>query len=127
MFNRALYKDFYTAMLGFPRENNYEGVGVFSHCFKLSHRLTTQLHGEGNVIEYEQLMDALSKLQGKESLEDATSAEAMQAIQERYQIDEKFVLKPWYSRGKEIIVYDDSTHLHSAPNHIYREAIWRFM
>ena len=120
-------KDFMTVMLGFPRENNYSGAGVFSHCFKLSHRLTTKLHGDGNVIEYEQLMDYLSKLQGYHSLDQATSAEEIETIQERYKIPEKYILKPWYCKGKEIIIYDDSIHLHSAPNHIFREGIWRFM
>ena len=28
-----------TVMVGFPPENNYTGIGVFSHAIKLSHRM----------------------------------------------------------------------------------------
>jgi hypothetical protein len=40
---------------------------------------------------------------------------------------ESVIIRPWYERGMEIMVYDDSWSIHSAPDHIHREAVWRFM
>lgn len=42
-------------------------------------------------------------------------------------IPEDYVLKPIYSRGREIWISDDSTHLHSTPDRQNREGLWRFM
>ena len=38
-----------------------------------------------------------------------------------------YVLRPAFGRGRELVVYSDATHLHSAPDAINREAVWRFM
>jgi hypothetical protein len=40
---------------------------------------------------------------------------------------EPYVLRPLYSRGREIWVYDDTTHLHSTPDRQSRQSLWRFM
>ena len=43
------------------------------------------------------------------------------------EIGEEYVLRPIYSRGREIWISDDSTHLHSTPDQQNRECLWRFM
>ena len=35
-------------MVGFPPENNYTGIGVFSHAIKLSHRMPAPLGTDVN-------------------------------------------------------------------------------
>lgn len=40
---------------------------------------------------------------------------------------EDVIIRPWYKRGMEVMAYDDSWSIHSAPDHIHREAVWRFM
>ena len=37
------------------------------------------------------------------------------------------VLRPCFRVGAELVVYSDAAHLHSAPDLIHREAVWRFM
>jgi hypothetical protein len=51
---------------------------------------------------------------------------------ERYEpaperIPERCIVRPVYRRGKEIMVYRDADHLHSAPDAAHRMAVWRFM
>mmetsp|Transcript_26442 Transcript_26442/g.49902 ORF Transcript_26442/g.49902 Transcript_26442/m.49902 type:complete len:236 (-) Transcript_26442:188-895(-) len=94
--------DQFTLMMGFPSENHWDGPGVFSHVVKLDFPLK-QMGPEGSVIEYE-----------------------------RYQptpppIPEEFIMRPVYRKGKEIMVYRDADHLHSAPDFANRRAVWRFM
>ena len=49
-------------------------------------------------------------------------------LSENYsEVEEKYVVRPAYHEGAEVLVYTDSAHLHSAPDRIYRDAIWRFM
>lgn len=95
-------QDQVTVMFGFPPVDDYSGPGVFSHCVKLSHALV-QPGNEGEVIEWE-----------------------------RYQpypgdIPEENIIRPIYRKGSEIMVYNDAAHLHSAPDSIHRESVWRFM
>lgn len=40
---------------------------------------------------------------------------------------EPHVLRPLYSRGREVWLYDDTTHLHSTPDRQSRQSLWRFM
>ena len=42
-------------------------------------------------------------------------------------IPPEYVLRPAFRRGAEVVVYSDAAHLHSAPDYISREAVWRFM
>jgi hypothetical protein len=86
-----------TVMVGFPVSNNYDGIGVFSHAFKLSHRLPAP----ANTNE--------PRLWMEES------------------VDEKYIVRPVYRRGKEVMVYDDRDIFHSAPDFAHRESLWRFM
>jgi hypothetical protein len=91
-----------TVMLGFPPQDHYRGGGVFSHCVKLDRELLAQ--GErGQVVQYDQY----SKYPGD--------------------IPEEFVVRPVYKQGCEVLVYYDNAHLHSTPDRIHRDAIWRFM
>jgi hypothetical protein len=36
-------------------------------------------------------------------------------------------VRPGYGRGRELIVYSDARVVHSAPDAIHRESLWRFM
>eukprot|EP00959_Pyramimonas_sp_CCMP1952_P459766 9478776-Pyramimonas_sp.AAC.2 len=42
-------------------------------------------------------------------------------------IPEECIMRPVYRKGKEIMVYRDCDHLHSAPDMANRKAVWRFM
>ena len=42
-------------------------------------------------------------------------------------IPDEFVMRPLYSKGREVWVSDDAAHLHSTPGRQNREALWRFM
>ena len=39
----------------------------------------------------------------------------------------QYVLRPRFGPGAELLLYSDDAHLHSAPDFISREAVWRFM
>lgn len=91
----------FTVMLGFPPESNWEGVGVFSHSVKLSHRLR-QDGEEGQIIEWEDFM-----------VGDELPVEV--------------IGRPEFRAGQEVMVYCDATHIHSAPDMTQRESVWRFM
>ena len=94
-----------TVMLGFPPRDDYQGAGVFSHCVKLSHELVPNAGRErGEVVEY--------------NAYDTTAT---------LPISEEYVVRPEYKEGAEVLVYYDNAHLHSTPDRICRDAIWRFM
>ena len=100
-----------TVMLGFPASTPSEsvglptGVGVFSHAVRLSHALRhPSAPGAGAVLRWEDV---------------ASDADV--------EIDARLVARPAFARDREIIVYRDSSHLHSAPDVAHREAVWRFM
>lgn len=90
-----------TCMIGFPLENNYEGLGVFSHAVKLSHRLPDP----PITTNQPRLLSSLCNVS----------------------FDEKFIIRPIYRKGKEIMVYDDRDVFHSAPDYAHRDSIWRIM
>jgi len=91
----------FTVMLGFPPESNWEGVGVFSHSAKLSHPLR-QDGREGDIIEWE-------------------------SFKVGDELPVEVIGRPVYSAGREVMVYCDATHIHSAPDATSRESVWRFM
>lgn len=91
-----------TVMLGFPPKSGFEGTGVFSHCVKLSHELKPQGR-RGEVVQFE-LYDPRPR-----------------------EIPEEYVIRPVYKEGAEVLVYHDNAVLHSTPDYIDREAVWRFM
>jgi len=98
-----------TVMLGFPISNEYKGAGVFSHAIKLTHQIKDQISGGGAVVQYDEF-------EGVGQSEDLPNP-----------LPESVILRPWYAKGREIMVYDDSWHIHSAPDHIHRTSVWRFM
>lgn len=98
-----------TVMLGFPKTSGYLGTGVFSHAIKLSHPLKDQVPGGGQVVQYDEYEGV-----GKDP-------------KLRNILPESVILRPRYGKGREIMIYDDSWHIHSAPDHIYRTSVWRFM
>jgi len=87
-----------TVLLGFPRENEYVGVGVFSHIVKL---------------EKEQWAN-----------EDHPPVEPVLYTKD---IDEMYIYRPQFAKGQEIIIYRDIDVLHSAPDIAYRSSVMRFM
>lgn len=96
-----------TVMLGFPPCDSYEGVGVFSHVFKLSKRLPTPKLREPRLWICSDNSYPLGDLSPK--------------------IEEEFIIRPLYKAGKEVMVYNDCDVYHSAPDRTYRESVWRFM
>ena len=90
---------------GFPAHDDFEGAGCFTHLVALSHPLRTD-GPRGAVVEWERVC-------GAASLPPA--------------LPPHYVLRPRFGRGAELLLYSDEAHLHSAPDHINREAIWRFM
>jgi len=91
-----------TVMIGLPPKNNYEGIGVFSHAVKLSHRLPDPPINQQN---QPRLWSSLCDIS----------------------FNEEYIIRPIYKKGKEIMVYDDRDIFHSAPDYAYRDSIWRIM
>lgn len=77
--------------------SRYVGEGVFSHIIELSHRMPEP--------------------------EAATPGPVV--IEGRF--PDEFIIKPVYKKGCEIIIYRDNDVLHSAPDVVCRDALWRFM
>jgi hypothetical protein len=100
----------FTVMLGFPAPTPSEslppGVGVFTHAVKLSHALK-QPNAQGSVIQWENYNHT----------ECGTDVE----------FDVKYIARPVFGVGCEVMVYCDAHHVHSAPDEAHREAVWRFM
>jgi hypothetical protein len=91
---------------GFPAHDEFQGAGCFTHLVALSHPLGTGGAPRGAVVEWERVCAA----QGLPPL-----------------LPPQFVLRPRFARGAELLLYSDEAHLHSAPDYINREAVWRFM
>ena len=88
----------FTVMLGFPQEDEYVGTGVFSHAIKLSSEsLAPRKHNTNQPVLFEGTAD------------------------------EKYIVRPAFSPGKEILRYRDIDTLHSAPDVVYRKSVMRFM
>ena len=88
-----------TVLLGFPKEDNYDGVGVFSHFTKLKYERTApEGHPENAPILYPDLC-----------------------------VSDEFIVKPRFAKGSEIIMFRDVDSIHSAPDVSYRTSVMRFM
>ncbi|KAL7542675.1 hypothetical protein ACHAXR_012201 [Thalassiosira sp. AJA248-18] len=88
-----------TVLLGFPKEDNYDGVGVFSHAVKLKYeRLAPKDHPDNEPIVYPGLT-----------------------------VDDEYIVKPRFAEGSEIIMFRDIDAIHSAPDVSYRASVMRFM
>ena len=98
-----------TIMIGFPPRDNFEGVGVFSHVVKLSHRLPPPPpEQQGHIAQ-----------QRPRLWEDATLL--------RGEVPTESVVRPVYREGREMMVYDDRDVFHSSPDYCSRESVWRIM
>ena len=97
----------WTAMLGFPPGDGYEGPGVFSHAVRLSHAMPPP-ETPGPVV-----------IEGPPP--DPNTGEVRGAFPEAH------VERPVFRRGAEVMLYKDCDHVHSAPDEFNREGIWRFM
>jgi hypothetical protein len=87
-----------TVMVGFPSADHFEGTGVFSHAFKLSHQLPPPTESGPRLWD--------------ETI---------------FPVREDEIVRPHFSRGKEVMVYNDRDVFHSAPDIAFRDSIWRFM
>lgn len=90
----------FTVMLGFPAENDYEGLGVFSHICKLPCPFLVPVgHPEDQPLL-------------------CTSP---------VPIPEEYIVRPQFTKGQEILVYRDTDVLISAPDVTYRASVMWFM
>jgi hypothetical protein len=96
--NDMLENSRYTVMLGFPQEDDYQGTGVFSHAIKLC---TAHLAPIGHNVNEPVLFEGTA--------------------------DERYIVRPMFCTGKEILRYRDIDTLHSAPDVVYRKSVMRFM
>lgn len=104
-----------TVMVGFPAENHYSGVGVFSHAVRLSHRLPPHTLPQPRVWQsFKKSSSSSGNVDEKNELQEGS-------------FDEEYVVRPLYEAGREVMVYNDRDIFHSAPDWIYRDSIWRFM
>jgi len=103
-----------TVMVGFPAENHYSGVGVFSHAVRLSHRLPPHNLSQPRVWQSSSRKSRSCNEDEKDEFQEGS-------------FDEEFVVRPLYEAGREVMVYNDRDIFHSAPDWIYRDSVWRFM
>ena len=85
--------------LAFPFEDNYHGTGVFSHLIKLKHEQWAKPKGHlapGKSIFYTGI------------------------------VPDRYIVRPRYVPGSELIVFRDIDVLHSTPDIQYRTSIMRF-
>ncbi|KAK1734799.1 hypothetical protein QTG54_014672 [Skeletonema marinoi] len=88
-----------TVLLGFPKEDNYSGVGVFSHAVKLKYeKVSYKEHVLDDPVVYSGL-----------------------------KIDDEYIVRPQFEQGKEIVMFRDVDVIHSSPDVAYRSSVMRFM
>ncbi|KAL7473240.1 hypothetical protein ACHAXS_013672 [Conticribra weissflogii] len=91
--------DTQTVLLGFPKDDNYDGCGVFSHAIKLKYeRLAKEDHPPQEPVVYPKLA-----------------------------VDDEYIVRPRFAKGCEIIIFRDIDVLHSSPDIAYRSSVMRFM
>ncbi len=95
-----------TAMLGFPASDRYEGCGVFSHVAALSHLVVTE--EEETISSPREFYPAAKYL----DVDD---------------VPEASIVRPSYGRGREILLYSDARNIHTSPDIVHRDCLWRFM
>jgi len=88
-----------TVLMGFPPEDKWRGEGVFSHVVRLSHPLPMPERPVPVIFG--------------------------ETVCRGERIPEEYVWRPVYSKGAEIIAYRDSATVHSAPDRVHRESLWR--
>ena len=96
---RSRNGDTRTVLLAFPPEDDYDGVGVFSHIVKLEReRHAADDHPPSEPVVFADL-----------------------------QVSEEHIVRPSFREGREIIYYRDIDVLHSSPDVAYRASVMRFM
>jgi hypothetical protein len=94
-----------TLLWGFPCEDDYDGIGVFSHIIPLQReQIAMDTHPINVPIVYDDYI-LISNSSG---------------------LDE-YIVRPTFRLGQEILVYSDTDVLHSAPDITYRTSCMRFM
>jgi len=83
----------------FPYEDDYHGTGVFSHLIKLKHEQWAKPKG--------------ALVPGK-------------SIFYRGTVPDRYIVRPRYVPGSELIIFRDTDVLHSTPDIQYRTSIMRF-
>jgi len=87
-----------TVLLGVPAEDDYVGPGVFSHVVRLQDEAWADDDHPWNV-----------------------------PIVFSGEVQEKYVIRPVFCEGREVLTFRDVDVLHSAPDVCYRESLMRFM
>jgi hypothetical protein len=87
-----------TVLWGFPNDDDYFGCGVFSHVVSLNRECLAP--------------------PGRPRIE---------PVLFKGKIDEKYIVRPEYRPGREILTYRDVDVLHSSPDVAYRMSLMRFM
>ena len=97
-------------MMGFPAASRHRGCGVFSHVAPLAHHVLNA-EDEGDNSRPREFSDP----RGEQRFLDAE------------RVPEASVVRPAYGRGRELLVYSDARTIHSSPDVVYRDCLWRFM
>jgi hypothetical protein len=88
-----------TVLLGFPKEDNYCGAGVFSHAVQLKYeKVAAKEHALDDPVVYSGL-----------------------------KVDDEYIVRPQFEQGKEIVLFRDVDVIHSSPDVAYRSSVMRFM
>jgi len=106
-----------TVMFAFPASgsSDHEGTGLFTELIRLTHEFST-----------ETLKTTTSSYCGLTT--DAMDRKAAAELG----VSDDHIVRPYYGRGRELLVYKDSEHLHRSPRSTSgpagrtRQAIWRF-
>ena len=89
----------WTVLLGFPAQDDYDGVGVFSHLIRLQlEQWAPDDHPPNQPVLYGNLP-----------------------------VKETQIVRPRFAEGREIILYRDVDVLHSSPDVAHRASVMRFM
>jgi len=105
-----------TVLWGFPPENHYEGTGVFSHVVPLREPFDELLLDDGDDDQ-----------QNNKNKNDNNDKRIMEPVLFEGTVDDRYVVRPVYAPGRELLVYRDVDVLHSAPDVAYRTSVMRFM
>lgn len=87
-----------TVLWGWPKEDHYDGCGVFSHLIPIEYECRTpEAHPRMEPVLF-----------------DGT-------------FEEEHIVRPRYRPGRELLIYRDVDVMHSAPDVTYRTSVMRFM
>jgi len=103
-----------TVLWGFPQENHYIGTGVFSHIIPLQSSFDT-------------IVDTTNDDANTESEHHQHRRRRMEPVLYDGTVDDRYIVRPFYEPGKELLIYRDVDILHSAPDVAYRTSVMRFM